>query len=150
MSVLILDAAKSLMDRAIASAKQEFKRPVCVAVCDPQGFLIAFSRMEGAPVRSIQISQCKAYTAARMGVATEAFLARIRKEAIEIGYFCDPLLTALPGGSVLKDQAGTVIGAIGVSGLTSAEDQQITDAIAEIAKSGGAAWPSSRETGLRP
>lgn len=139
MAQLTMEVATSLLNRAIAKAKQDFNRPICVAICGPQGFLIAFLRMEGAPVRSIQISQCKAYTAARMGVSTEAFLARIRKEQIEISYFCDPLLTALPGGSVLRDQAGAMIGAIGVSGLTSAEDQQITDAIADFVKSGSAA-----------
>lgn len=139
MSVLTLEAASSVILHALARAKEDFKRPICVAVCDPQGFLIAFSRMEGAPVRSIRISQGKAYSAARMGVTTEALLARIRKEEIEIGYFCDPLLTALPGGSVLKDASGAVLGAIGVSGLTSTEDQQITDGIAELFKSGAAA-----------
>lgn len=61
-----------------------------------------------------------------------------------------PLLTALPGGSVLRDRAGTAVGAIGVSGLTSAEDQQITDAVAEIVKSGHGACPTSPDTGLRP
>jgi uncharacterized protein GlcG (DUF336 family) len=111
-------------------ATEQFGRPVCVAVCDAQGFLLAFGRMEGAPVRSIRISQGKAYSAARMGVSTESFLSRLRKEDIEVGYFCDPELTALPGGSVLKDANGAILGAIGVSGLTSAEDQQITDAIA--------------------
>jgi len=131
MPVLNLESARPLLDRAIEHAQAEFKRPICVAICDPQGFLIAFSRMEGAPVRSIQISQGKAYTAARMGVTTAALLARIQKEAIEISYFCDPLFTALPGGSVLRDAAGVVVGAIGVSGLTSAEDQQVTDRIAE-------------------
>jgi glc operon protein GlcG len=135
MPGLTLDIARQCVDRAMARAKQEFKRPICVAVCDPQGFLLAFARTEGAPVRSIQISQGKAYTAARMGVSTEAVLARLKKEGIAIGYFCDPLLTALPGGSVLKDESGTVVGAIGVSGLTSAEDQVITDGIAELVSS---------------
>jgi len=136
MPGLTLDIARQCLDRAMGRAKQEFKRPICVAVCDPQGFLLAFARMEGAPVRSIQISQAKAYTAARMGVSTEAVLARLKKEDIEIGYFCDPLLTALPGGSVLKDESGTVVGAIGVSGLTSAEDQVITDGVAAFVLSG--------------
>jgi len=134
MPGLTIESANPLLDRAMAKATQDFKRPICVAVCDPQGFLLAFSRMDGAPLRSIRISQCKAYTAARMGVTTEAFLARLRREQIEIGYFCDADLTALPGGSVLKDISGTVVGAIGVSGLTSAEDQQITDAVAELVK----------------
>ena len=47
-----------------------------------------------------------------------------------MGYFCDPELTALPGGSPLKDATGTLLGAIGISGLSSAEDQAITDAMA--------------------
>jgi uncharacterized protein GlcG (DUF336 family) len=136
MTGLTLEAARQLLDRAMAKATQEFKRPICVAVCDAQGFLLAFARMEGTPVRSIAISQGKAYSAARMGVSTQAILERLKREGIEIGYFCDPLLTALPGGSVIKDKSGTVVGAIGVSGLTSAEDQLVTDSIATFVLSG--------------
>jgi glc operon protein GlcG len=136
MSGLMLEAARRLIDRAMAKAKQDFGRPVCVAVCDVQGFLVAFTRMEGAPVRSIRISQGKAYTAARMGVSTEAVLARLKKEGIEIGYFCDPELTALPGGSPLKNATGAMLGGVGVSGLTSAEDQIVTDFISASVLSG--------------
>jgi uncharacterized protein GlcG (DUF336 family) len=84
--------------------------------------------MDDAPVRSIALAKQKAYTAARMGVSTAAFFARLESEDIPIGYFCDPLLTALPGGALLMDAAGRVIGAIGVSGLTPAQDQEIADA----------------------
>jgi uncharacterized protein GlcG (DUF336 family) len=114
----------------MARAAQEFKRPICVTVCDATGLLVAFVRMEGSPVRSVAISQGKAYSAARMGVTTQAVLERLHREGIQIGYFCDPALTALPGGSPLKDKDGTLRGAIGVSGLTSAEDQQVTDFVA--------------------
>ena len=82
-----------------------FGRPICVSVCDPQGFLVAFARMEGSPVRSIQISQGKAYSAARMGASTRAILERLKREDIEIGYFCDPLLAALVFN--LLDPAGS-------------------------------------------
>lgn len=123
--------AEALAAKAAALAMQEYKRPVCVAVCDALGFLSAFLRMDGSPVRSIDISQGKAYSAVRMGTSTQALLARIQREGIAIGYFCDPRLTALPGGSVLKDASGSVIGGIGVSGLTSAEDQVVTDRIAD-------------------
>jgi uncharacterized protein GlcG (DUF336 family) len=135
MSGLTLEIAQQMLDRATAKAQQDYKRPICVSVCDAQGFLLAFARMQGAPVRSIAISQGKAYTAARMGVSTDAVLARLKKEGIEIGHFCDPLLTALPGGSPLKDAAGTLIGAIGVSGLHSSEDHAITESIAEQVRS---------------
>ncbi len=135
MNRLTFDVAKTYLDHAIAKARLDFNRPICVAICDPSGFLLAFARMEGAPLRSIQISQSKAYTAVRMGVSTDAFLARLRKDNIEIGYFCDPLMTALPGGNLLKDAAGTLLGAVGISGLAASEDQVITEFIAELAKS---------------
>lgn len=130
MPDLTLDTAQTLMQRAMAQASQDHGRPICVAVCDDRGLLLAFARMEGAPARSVRIAQGKAYTSARIGTTTEALLARLHREQIEVGYFCDPELTALPGGSPLKDAEGRLVGAIGVSGLTSAQDQAITDAVA--------------------
>jgi uncharacterized protein GlcG (DUF336 family) len=130
MPDLSLDRAQALVQRALAKATQDHGRPICVAVCDERGLLLAFARMDGAPARSVQISQGKAYSSARMGVSTEALLARLHREKIEVGYFCDPVLTALPGGSPLKDATGQLLGAIGISGLSSAEDQAITDAMA--------------------
>jgi uncharacterized protein GlcG (DUF336 family) len=130
MSDLTLDRAQALADSALSRAAQDHGRPICVAVCDERGLLLAFARMDGAPARSVAISQGKAYTAARMGVTTAALLSRLHREQIEVGYFCDPALTALPGGSPLKDAGGRLLGAVGVSGLTSAEDQAITDAVA--------------------
>jgi glc operon protein GlcG len=132
MQGLTLETANKCLENAVAKAQAEFKRPVCVSVCDANGFLVAFSRMEGAPIRSIQISQSKAYTATRMGVATDEFLARLRNDNVDIGYYCDPLMTALPGGNLLKNKNGVVIGAIGVSGLKPAEDQVITEHVADL------------------
>jgi len=130
MTDLTLAQAREWIDQAMVYAAQKFGRPICVAVCDASGLLLAFVRMDGAPLRSVAIAQGKAYSAARMGVSTQAVLERLHRERIEIGYFCDPLLTALPGGSPLKDPHGMLRGAIGVSGLTSAEDQQVTDHVA--------------------
>lgn len=130
MSELSLDRAQVLLQNAMARATQDHGRPICVAICDAHGFLIAFARMPGAPIRSVRIAQGKAYTAARMGVSTEALLARLHREQIEVGYFCDPEFTALPGGSPLQAADGRLVGAIGISGLAAAEDQAITTAIA--------------------
>ncbi len=130
MPDLSLETAQALAQSAMAKATQTHGRPICVAVCDDRGLLLAFARMAGAPARGVRIAQGKAYTSARMGTSTEALLARLHGEQIEVGYFCDPELTALPGGSPLKDASGRLLGAIGVSGLSSAEDQAITDAVA--------------------
>ena len=136
MHGLTREAANKCMERAVAKAQAEFKRPICVSVCDANGFLLAFSRMDGAPIRSIQISQSKAYTAIRMGIATDEFLGRLRQDNVDIGYYCDPLMTALPGGNLLKDKNGTVVGAVGVSGLKPVEDQAVTEHVAQLHESG--------------
>lgn len=131
MPDLTLEQAQLIAAQAMNKAAQDFgPRPICVAVCDDRGLLLAFARMDGAPARSVRISQGKAYSSARVGTTTQALLERLHREHIEVGYFCDPELTALPGGSPLKNGDGRVVGAVGVSGLTSAQDQSVTDAMA--------------------
>jgi len=123
---MTFDRAQEIIRRALENAA-EFNRPICVSVCDQYGFLVAFARQDGAPVRGIWIAQQKAFTAVRMGISTEAFLVRLRKDNLEAAWFGENLV-ALPGGNVVKDAAGTVIGAIGISGLAAHEDQQVADA----------------------
>ncbi len=125
---LSLTSAQAMVARAVEEASARFGRPICVAVCDMYGFALAFGRMDGAPVRSIQISQCKAYTAARMGVDTSAFAARLRRDNAP-----DDKLTDLPGGSVVKE-ADRLIGAVGISGLAPAEDQMISEMLAGMVR----------------
>ena len=136
MDALTLRQANDLIRLAMEKAASDYSRPICVAVCDAAGFLIAFQRMEGAPLRSIAISQGKAYSAARMQVTTEALLQRLEQENIPASYFCDDKITALPGGSPLKNLSGTIIAAVGISGLTSAEDQEIADYLANLVLQG--------------
>ena len=125
--LLDLNRAQRLVEHLVTDARSRFGKPVCIAVCDMYGFLIAFGRADGAPVRSSAISQQKAYTCARIGTTTVAFHQRLQREDVPIGYFCDPLLTALPGGALLHDRDGRVLGAIGVSGLAPDQDQLLAD-----------------------
>jgi uncharacterized protein GlcG (DUF336 family) len=127
------ELAGKLVAAAIAKAMADFGRPMCVAVCDRYGFLIAFTSMDDAPVRSIQLSQGKAYSAARMGVDTDAFLDRLHKNNIPASYFCDDKLTGLPGGCVIRNGAGVVTGAVGISGLAPEEDMEIARTLVALA-----------------
>ena len=135
MSELGLAQAQKLVEKALETAAVKFKKPICISIVDPAGFLLAFARQDGAPLRSIQISEGKAYSAARMGVTTQAFFERCKRDEIVPIDFCDPRLTKLAGGALLKNSAGKMIGAAGVSGLTSAEDQEVVDLLAvEVSK----------------
>lgn len=130
MEALTLEEVQKIIAHAIAKAKADFGRPICVSVCDSSGFLVAFARMEGAPLRSIEISQNKAFTAARIGVATDKFQARLERDHLEASYFGERMIP-LPGGNLLTDSKGKVLGAIGVSGLALNEDQSITEAVTQ-------------------
>jgi glc operon protein GlcG len=123
---LNFDCVQPVLAYCIEEARKRYDKSICVAVCDAYGFLLAFGRADGAPVRSIALSQQKAYTAVRMGSTSAAFLERLRREDIAIGYFCDSLLTALPGGSLIRHGA-RVVGGVGISGLTPSEDQALAD-----------------------
>jgi glc operon protein GlcG len=129
---LTLNLARKLIEIGKQKATQDFGRPICIAIGDNSGEVLTFDRMEGSPLRSIRISQQKAYTAIRMGVSTDIFLTKLQQENLEVSYYCDSGLTALPGGNLLKDKAGKIIGCVGVSGLAASEDQVITEYISRI------------------
>lgn len=63
------EAAAKLIAAAEKKAK-EIKKPMVIAVCDESGNLKAFSRMDSAPLLSVQIAQDKAYTAVSFGIPT--------------------------------------------------------------------------------
>lgn len=104
-------------------------RPLSVAVCDANGELLSFARMDNAKLLTIELTQRKARTSSRLGCTTQAFLARLQKEQLEIGYFGDARFTALPGGIPLLVD-GVCIGAVAVGGLSAQEDH---DAAASVA-----------------
>jgi glc operon protein GlcG len=99
-----------------------------VAVCDPHGDLIAFARMDGAPLPSITIAMNKAYSAARERKPTKEIgnAARDSEKGFDIGYFGDPRFTGW-GGGVPVWKNGSVVGAIAVSGLPQAEDIELAE-----------------------
>lgn len=136
METVSWESAQKIVAEAMKKATAEFKRPICVSVVDKYGFLVAFGRMGGAPLRAIEISRRKAFTAVRMLMPTDQFLKMLTEKNFQASYFGDDTLTALPGGNPLKDAAGNMLGAVGVSGLAATEDQAITEAMAELMKTG--------------
>ena len=114
--------ARKIIDLIVAKALQMRKAAV-IAVADPHGELIAFARMDGAPVSSIRIAANKAWTAARERKPTKDIGEKVRhpEKGHDIAYYGDPKFVGWGGGlPVWKD--GQVVGAIAVSGLSSSED----------------------------
>jgi glc operon protein GlcG len=97
-----------------------------IAIADSHGELIAFARMDGAPLSSILIAKNKAWTAARERKATKEIgeAARHPEKGFDIAYFGDPRFVGWGGGVPVKND-GKVIGSVAVSGLPQAEDMEL-------------------------
>ncbi len=104
----------------------QLKKAAVVAVADAHGELIAFARMDGAPLSSINIAANKAWTAARERKPTKDIGDKVRhpEKGHDIAYYGDPRFVGWGGGlPIVRD--GFVIGGIGVSGLSSQEDVEL-------------------------
>jgi glc operon protein GlcG len=124
--------AKEIIDRIVERALQ-IKKAAVVAVADSHGELIAFARMDGAPISSIRIAANKAWTAARERKATKDIGEKVRhpEKGHDIAYYGDPKFVGWGGGIPLWSD-GQVIGAIGVSGLSSLEDIELATLGAQV------------------
>ena len=126
----------ALAEKIAAKAKQLVAesygdKPFSVAVCDKDGFLVLYHKEDGAKLLTINLTPCKAYTAARMGTSTAAFLDRLQKNNLNIGYFQDEKFTALPGGGPLLNAQRQLMGAVGIGGV--AQDGEVAAKLAALA-----------------
>ena len=121
-------AAAEAVQAAVAYAAS-IEVPVNVAVVDTSGLLVAFLRMPGAPLHSVDIAIDKAYTAASFGLATSQWSAALAQHsaAVREGIVRRPRFVAFGGGLPMLD-AGQRIGGIGVSGASEAQDEAIAQA----------------------
>ena len=124
--------AKRAIDLIVDKALQ-MRKAAAIAVADSHGDLIAFVRMDGAPVSSIRIAMNKAWTAARERKPTKEIGEKVKhpEKGHDIAYYGDPNYVGWGGGlPVWKD--GEVVGAIAVSGLSSSEDIDLAALGAEL------------------
>ena len=130
--------AKRIVDLIVERALQMQKAAV-IAVADSHGELIAFARMDGAPISSIRIAANKAWTAARERKPTKEIGEKVRhpEKGHDIAYYGDPKFVGW-GGGIPVWKNGEVVGAVAVSGLSSNEDISLASLGAElIAGQGG-------------
>lgn len=116
------EAAAAACAAAVAHATAKGWK-VNVAVVDRGGNLMAFLRMPGAFIHSINIAIDKAYTAASFGFPTKAWMGAIgHDEGMKLGFSAQPRLIVFGGG--LPVGSGDWLGGIGVSGASEAQDEE--------------------------
>jgi uncharacterized protein GlcG (DUF336 family) len=130
LATIDLAQARRIVDRGLSLASSDGGKPVVIAVSDHAGDLVAFARMDGAPVRSVRIAINKAYTAARVQATTQELGARLREGGRDVLVYGDPAFTLFPGGTPVRAEGEAVIGAVGISGRSAEDDQALADRIA--------------------
>jgi uncharacterized protein GlcG (DUF336 family) len=121
-ALAVIDA----MLKAAAERKLEFG----AAVVDPGGELIAMARSDGASALNARMCVNKAYTAVKWLRDTKLLKERMFDMGLgddrrDLVWFGDPRFTAVWGGILLRAPDGTVLGALGESGGTPAQDEEI-------------------------
>ena len=137
MHRLTLDQANTLIDAALAKGAELGLKPLTVTVHDPGGHLIACQRQDGASNMRVKLAGGKACGALALGVSSRT----IGEMAVDRPHFVASLhamneggMVAAAGGVIVCDLEGNILGAIGVTGDTSDNDEVC--ALAAIGKLG--------------
>jgi len=124
-----LEQAQAVIQAAVTEAtKRNWK--MNIAVADSGGNLVAFQRMDGAMLASIQIAEHKARAAATFRRPTKIFEDGVQLMHLNYLLAFDGII-ASRGGIPLIDQ-GAIVGAIGCSGGTDSQDEVVSNAGATI------------------
>lgn len=125
MSDIKLSKARKIISAALAKGKDAGMKPLSVVVLDAGGNVKAFERQDGASPGRFQIAHGKAYGAVMLHMPGSALMDRAEQQAYFIGAANGAFggaLIPVPGGILIKDKRGEVIGAVGVTGDTSDND----------------------------
>jgi len=119
MTTLTLAQANRIIDGALAKAHQLGTKPLTVAVLDAGGHLLAFQRQDRSSLLRPQIAQAKAWGAVGMGMGGRALAERAASHPAfmaALGDISGGRVAPVPGGLVIHDAQGLVLGAVGISG----------------------------------
>ena len=125
--MLSLEQTQRAINAMIAKATQEPDRPVAMAIVDDAGNLLSYARMDNCRPNPQTFAIRKAYTSALSGVDSAAYADRLKSQGRSVTDFGNPNLVSAQGAVVITDPAsGAILGAIGVSGLSSQEDEDLS------------------------
>lgn len=137
MPGLTLAHAQTIIDGALAEAGKLKLKPLCVVVLDARGAVKAVATQDGTSVMRFEVAYGKAYGGIAMGLGGR----QLHKMATDRPFFVAALgqmshgrVVPVPGGVLIRDGAGELLGSVGISGDTSDNDELA--AVAGIAAAG--------------
>ena len=118
--------SRTLIEGALAKGRALDLKPLSVVVLDPRAAMVAMMSEDGVSQMRARIAHGKANAAIALGMGTRALMNRAEQQA----YFIQAVngvaggdMVPVPGGVLIQDQEGTLLGAVGISGDTSDNDE---------------------------
>lgn len=126
MADLTLDIARQILDAALAKVVEKKLKPMAITVLDARGCVKASLAQDGTSLMRNEIAYGKAHGALALGMGSRAIFQRAQEQP----YFVDAISTMtrgamipVPGGVLFHDASGALLGAVGISGDTSDNDE---------------------------
>ncbi|MEC8660955.1 MAG: heme-binding protein [Pseudomonadota bacterium] len=123
---ITLAQSRTLIDAALTKGRALDLKPLSVVVLDPRAAMVAMMSEDGVSQMRARIAHGKANAAIALGMGTRALMNRAEQQA----YFIQAVngvaggdMVPVPGGVLIQDQEGALLGAVGISGDTSDNDE---------------------------
>jgi uncharacterized protein GlcG (DUF336 family) len=126
MTGLGLDTARAIVAAARAHGADAGLKPLTVVVLDAGGHVVAAEREDGSSIGRFAIAQGKAHGALSLGMGSRSLMKRAEEQAYFIAAATSALggsLVPVPGGVLVRDAGGELLGAVGISGDSSDNDE---------------------------
>lgn len=117
--LITLSEARTVVHHALQYAREQEFPPMTIAVLDASGSLVAFVREDRSSLLRERIARGKAHGALNMGVGSRALAARAEDHPHFVNALvglADGNLVPVPGGVLVRNESGDIVGAVGVSG----------------------------------
>jgi uncharacterized protein GlcG (DUF336 family) len=124
--MLTLAVSNKLIEAALAEGRTRSLQPLTVAVLDAGGHVVALQREDGASLLRPQIATAKAWGALGMGFGGRELARRATANPTFFNMLielADGKMAPVQGGVIIRDAAGAVLGAVGITGDLSAQDE---------------------------
>jgi uncharacterized protein GlcG (DUF336 family) len=126
MSSITLAQASTIVDVALKTGRDRNMKPLVVIVLDAGGHLVAYKREDKTGILRFEICYAKAYGALGMGFGSRGLFERVQKNPVFVNALqamAAGKVMPVPGGVLIQNAQGDTVGAVGISGDTSDNDE---------------------------
>jgi uncharacterized protein GlcG (DUF336 family) len=128
VSELTLQIAQSIVAKALSYARELSLNPLAIVVFDDRGAVKAAACEDGTSLRRYEVAHGKAFGALALGLGSRSIGKRAKEQphfVAAVSHIAGGALVPVPGGVLLRNREGKLLGSVGASGDTSDNDERV-------------------------